>query len=183
MADTKPQNKTMLNFEIKPYSEEFVQQAIQNFYFAYRDFTSGSDKILKEYSFGRAHHRVIYIVARNPGLTVSSLLGILKITKQSLNRVLGQLIREGFVKQNPGVQDRRKRLLTLTEKGKKLERRLTNNQYQLIMDAFNATGISAAKGFQRVLLNLISSEGDRQRFQKKIVPHNKIYGSIRNAHK
>ena len=109
---------------------------------------------------------MIYFVGRNPGLTVSSLLGILKITKQSLNRVLGQLVREGFVKQNPGMRDRRKRLLTLSEKGKALEQRLTNNQHRLILGAFNGAGISAAEGFRRVLLNFISSGADRQRFDK-----------------
>ena len=100
--------------------EEELRQGIELLFFAYRDFTAEPDRILARYGFGRAHHRVIYFVGRHPSITVSELLGILNITKQSLSRVLGQLVREGFVSQRPGPQDRRQRLLTLTEKGEDL---------------------------------------------------------------
>src|SRR5215813_15031474 len=97
--------------------EEEVRQGIELLYFAYRDFTAEPDEILAQYDFGRAHHRVIHFVGRHPQMTVGELLGILRITKQSLNRVLGQLIRQGFIIQRPGPRDRRQRLLDLTLKG------------------------------------------------------------------
>ena len=87
--------------------DEALRQVIEILFFAYRDFTSGPDEILREFGFGRAHHRAIYFIGRYPNQTVSNLLGILRITKQSLRRVLGQLVREGFVLQNTGKRDRR----------------------------------------------------------------------------
>src|SRR5208337_3729251 len=94
--------------------EEELRQGIELLYFAYRDFTAEPDAMLAEYGFGRAHHRVIYFVGRNPAITVSDLLSTLRITKQSLSRVLSQLIKEGFILQRPGPRDRRQRLLELT---------------------------------------------------------------------
>src|SRR5271154_6487041 len=105
--------------------EEQMRQAIELLYFAYRGFTAEPDAILAAMGMGRAHHRVVYFVGRNPGVTVSALLGILRITKQSLARVLLHLVSEGYVSQTPGQVDRRQRLLTLTEKGQALERELT----------------------------------------------------------
>src|SRR5215467_10085475 len=89
--------------------EEEIRQGIELLFFAYRDFTAEPDAILEEYGFGRAHHRVVHFVGRNPLITVGELLGILRITKQSLNRVLGQLVRQGFIIQHRGPQDRRQR--------------------------------------------------------------------------
>src|SRR5437764_13068313 len=94
-------------------SEEEVRQGIELLFFAYRDFTAEPDAILMRYGFGRAHHRVVHFVGRHPQMTVSELLGILRITKQSLSRVLGQLVRQEFIVQRPGSQDRRQRLLEL----------------------------------------------------------------------
>ncbi|HTC17788.1 MAG TPA: helix-turn-helix domain-containing protein, partial [Stellaceae bacterium] len=91
--------------------EEELRQGIELLYFAYRDFTSEADAMLARYNFGRAHHRVVHFVGRRPQMTVGDLLTILKITKQSLNRVLGQLVRQGFIIQHRGAQDRRQRLL------------------------------------------------------------------------
>ena len=93
-------------------------------FFAYRDFTNVADKVLEELGLGRAHHRALHFIGRNPGITVSGLLAILRITKQSLARVLNALVDEGYVSQAPGYEDRRLRLLTLTDKGKALEQRL-----------------------------------------------------------
>src|SRR5271169_3115033 len=101
--------------------EDAVRDGIELLFFAYRDFTAEPDAILARYGFGRAHHRVIHFVGRHPQMTVSELLGILRITKQSLGRVLGQLVRQGFILQRPGPQDRRQRLLELTPKGRELE--------------------------------------------------------------
>src|SRR6266550_937145 len=105
--------------------EDEVRQGIELLFFAYRDFTAEPDEILAQYDFGRAHHRVIHFVGRHPQMTVSELLGILRITKQSLNRVLGQLVRQGLVIQRPGDRDRRQRLLELTPQGRELERQLS----------------------------------------------------------
>ena len=93
------------------YSEAELRDAMELLFFSYRDFIGEPDAILSDYDFGRAHHRVIHFVGRNPDITVSDLLGVLKITKQSLSRVLSQLIREDFIKQVPGLTDRRQRLL------------------------------------------------------------------------
>src|SRR3546814_87156 len=84
------------------YSDDDLRRAMELFFYAYRDFIADPDNLLSELRFGRAHHRVIHFVGRNPGITVSELLAILKITKQSLGRVLGQLIDEGIVRQDPG---------------------------------------------------------------------------------
>lgn len=144
--------------------DEELRQGIEMMFYAYRDFTAEPDAILTQFNFGRAHHRVIYFVGRYPGTTVSSLLGILQITKQSLNRVLGQLVREGFIVQNQGVADRRQRLLELTEKGHKLEMQLTANQRERFARAYREAGPDAVAGFRRVILGLMTSDEDRGRF-------------------
>src|SRR6267378_3836078 len=112
----------------RPPPEEAVREGIELLFFAYRDFTAEPDAILVQYGFGRAHHRVVHFVGRHPQMTVGELLGILRITKQSLNRVLGQLLRQGFIIQYPGPRDRRQRLLELTDRGHELERQLSEPQ-------------------------------------------------------
>jgi DNA-binding MarR family transcriptional regulator len=144
--------------------EEELRQGIELLFYAYRDFTEVADQMLAQYNFGRAHHRVIYFVSRNPGITVSDLLSILKITKQSLSRVLGQLVREGFIDQKTGVQDRRQRLLTLTEKGEALERELTEQQRALIAAAYREAGAESVEGFRKVMMGMMD-EKDRKRFE------------------
>jgi DNA-binding MarR family transcriptional regulator len=144
--------------------EEELRQGIELLFYAYRDFTEVADQMLAQYNFGRAHHRVIYFVSRNPGITVSDLLSILKITKQSLSRVLGQLVREGFIEQKTGVQDRRQRLLTLTDKGEALERELTEQQRALIAAAYREAGAESVEGFRKVMLGMMD-EKDRKRFE------------------
>lgn len=158
-------NMTDIKTSINPLflREEELRQGIELLFFAYRDFTAEPDAILGEYGFGRAHHRVIYFVGRNPGMTVSELLVILRITKQSLSRVLGQLIEEGFIIQRPGVRDRRQRLLELTEKGTELERQLTERQRARIARAYREAGAEAVEGYRKVMLGLID-EADRPRF-------------------
>ena len=97
--------------------EEEIRLAQDLLFFAYRDFTNAADVILDELGLGRAHHRALHFIGRNPGITVSDLLAILRITKQSLARVLGALVEQGYVAQAPGRADRRQRLLTLTPAG------------------------------------------------------------------
>ncbi|MGE5269902.1 MAG: MarR family winged helix-turn-helix transcriptional regulator [Thiohalocapsa sp.] len=144
--------------------EETVRQGIELLFFAYRDFTAEPDAILARHGFGRAHHRVVHFVGRHPQMTVGELLGILRITKQSLNRVLGQLVRQGFVMQHRGVEDRRQRLLELTEQGRELEQRLSEPQRARVAAAFRRAGPQAVEGFRKVLLGIIAAEEDRARF-------------------
>ena len=146
--------------------EDEVRQGIELLFYAYRDFTAEPDAMLARYGFGRAHHRVIYFVGRHPNMSVSELLGILRITKQSLSRVLGQLVRQGFIVQRTGRSDRRQRLLELTVKGIELERQLSENQRQRIAGAFADAGVQAVDGFRKVMLNIMSGEADRARFRR-----------------
>jgi DNA-binding MarR family transcriptional regulator len=128
-------------------------------FFALRDLTIAPDAILAELGFGRAHHRTMHWIARRPGLKVGELLSILGITKQSLTRVLGPLIREGFVGQVPGSVDRRQRLLTLTDAGAALERRLFEAQRERLIAAYREAGGSAVDGFKRVPKGLMREQG------------------------
>jgi DNA-binding MarR family transcriptional regulator len=103
-------------------------ELIELLFFAYRDFVGEPDQTLAAFGFGRAHHRVLHFVNRNPGMSVSDLLDTLRITKQSLGRVLKQLVDEGFIEQTPGSSDRRQRLLTTTERGRRLVLELAARQ-------------------------------------------------------
>jgi DNA-binding MarR family transcriptional regulator len=145
-------------------AEEEVRQGIELLFFAYRDFTAEPDAILARYGFGRAHHRVIHFVGRHPQMTVGELLAILRITKQSLSRVLGQLVRQKFILQQPGSHDRRQRLLELTPKGRDLERQLSEPQRARIANAYRQAGSRAVEGFREVMLQIIAGEDDRRRF-------------------
>ncbi len=128
---------------------------IELLFFAYRDFISDPDAILAEYGFGRAHHRVLHFVNRNPGLTVADLLGILKITKQSLARVLKQLVDSGFIEQKPGPNDRRQRLLYTTEDGRMLAERLIKPQSRRIDNALHGLGSAERAIVSRFLFEMI----------------------------
>ncbi len=131
-----------INTGVRPQflREEDLRNGMELLFYAYRDFTAEPDAILADYKFGRAHHRVIHFVGGNPGITVSELLSILKITKQSLSRVLSQLVREGFVTQTAGTVDRRQRLLELTQVGIELERQLSQSQRERIARAYREAG-------------------------------------------
>ena len=145
--------------------DEELRQGIEMLFYAYRDFIAEPDAILRRSGFGRAHHRVIYFVGRYPDTTVSALLDILQITKQSLSRVLGQLVREGYIQQVKGQQDRRQRLLRLTDKGRDMERQLTADQRARFARAYRDAGVEAVDGFRKVILGLISRDEDRDRFK------------------
>jgi DNA-binding MarR family transcriptional regulator len=163
MADIKNRDEE-LGADARLPREEAVREGIELLFFAYRDFTAEPDAILVQYGFGRAHHRVVHFVGRHPGMTVGELLGILRITKQSLNRVLGQLLRQGFIVQHRGVEDRRQRLLELTDIGRELERRLSELQRARVAAAYKKAGPPAVEGFRKVLLAIIAAEEDRRRF-------------------
>ena len=142
--------------------EEDLRKGMELLFYAYRDFTAEPDAILADHKFGRAHHRVIHFVGGNPGITVSELLSILQITKQSLSRVLSQLVREGFVTQKAGTIDRRQRLLELTHVGIELERQLSQSQRERIARAYREAGAEAVEGYRKVLLGMINAE-DQQK--------------------
>jgi DNA-binding MarR family transcriptional regulator len=132
-------------------SEAEMRLAQDLLFFAYRGFTNVADKVLEELGMGRAHHRALHFIGRNPGITVSGLLAILRITKQSLARVLNALVDEGFVSQAPGFEDRRLRLLTLTENGRVLEKRLFDAQRDRVTQAYRDAGPQAVQGFRTVM--------------------------------
>jgi DNA-binding MarR family transcriptional regulator len=138
--------------------EEELRLAQDLLFFGYRDFTAGADRILEELGMGRAHHRVLHFVGRRPGITVGELLGILAITKQSLGRVLTPLVEDGYVTQATGQSDRRQRLLSLTEKGAALERRLYERQRETVMGAYREAGPQSVEGFRRVMRGLMGPD-------------------------
>ena len=127
---------------------------VELMFFAYRDFVADPDHMLDGLGFGRAHHRVLHFVGRNPGITVAGLLDILQITKQSLARVLKELISKGYIIQREGSEDRRQRLLNLTPLGEELRKKLMAPQIERFERALSETGY-AAQQFKAVLLHLI----------------------------
>lgn len=142
--------------------EEELRRGIELLFYAYRDFTAEPDAMLSRLGLGRAHHRVIYFVGRHPEITVTELLRILRITKQSLSRVLGDLVRKGYIVQRQGTRDRRQRLLELTERGRELERQLSENQRRRIARAYREAGAEAVEGFRTVLLGIMDLENRQQ---------------------
>src|SRR5476651_2110034 len=131
---------------------------IELLFFAYRDFVGDADEVLSKLAFGRAHHRVLHFVNRNPGMKVADLLEILNITKQSLGRVLKQLVDQGFVVQKEGAQDRRQRLLYVTPKGETLALKLAGLQTQRINRAFAELGPNAHEAARRFLTAMIDAD-------------------------
>ena len=136
-------------------TDEQLLQGIELMFFAYRGFTSDPDRILEDYGYGRAHHRAIHFINRRAGLTVNDLISILGVTKQSLNRVLRQLVNDGLVDSRVGTQDKRQRNLYLTEAGKALESKLSVAQQARVRQAYAAAGPEAVQGFRAVLENMI----------------------------
>lgn len=131
---------------------------IELLFFAYRDFTSDPDQILAEYGFGRAHHRVVHFVNRRPGLTVAELLDVLKITKQSLARVLKQLLDTGHIVQIQGPRDRRQRELYPTARGRELALALAAPQSRRIAAALEEAGPDERAAVERFLMGMVNHE-------------------------
>jgi DNA-binding MarR family transcriptional regulator len=127
-------------------------------FFAYRDFTREADAALAELGLGRAHHRVLHFVNRNPGLRVADLLEILKITKQSLARVLKELVDQGWIEQRAGERDRRQRLLYTSDRGVALARRLDELQSRRVAQALAQAGAGSDRAAARFLFNMITRE-------------------------
>jgi DNA-binding MarR family transcriptional regulator len=145
---------------------------IELFFFAYRDFVSDPDRILDEYGFGRAHHRVLHFVSRQPGLTIAELLDILRITKQSLNRVLKELIEKDFIESRMGTSDRRQRLLHATPQGHDLALKLAKLQTRRIMRALSELDPKAKEAVSRYLLCLIDPD-DRKHVERLVFGQDK----------
>src|SRR4029434_10166289 len=135
--------------------EEELRHGIELMFYAYRDFTFESDQQLKRYKLGRAHHRAMYLLGRHPGQTVGHLLSILKVTKQSISRVLKDLLEQEYVEQKSGPRRRREVRLWIPERGIKLEKELTERQSQRFARAYRETGADAVEGFRKVLLGLL----------------------------
>jgi DNA-binding MarR family transcriptional regulator len=136
-----------------------IWDIIELLFFAYRDFVSDPDDVLAKFEFGRAHHRVLHFVNRHPGMKVADLLDILKITKQSLGRVLKQLIDQGYIVQKEGANDRRQRLLYATSKGEALAMKLAGLQTVRISRALSELGPGAHEAARRFLIAMIDAGG------------------------
>ncbi len=143
-------------------TDEQLRKGIEAMFFAYRGFTADPDRILEDLAYGRAHHRAIHFINRQPGLTVSALLAVLGVTKQSLNRVLRTLIEDGLVENRVGRRDKRERHLFLTEAGAELERRLSEAQRGRMRAAYRKAGPQAVAGFRQVLEAMMDPELMRQ---------------------
>jgi DNA-binding MarR family transcriptional regulator len=135
-----------------------LQEFAELLFFAYRDFTGDPDAILRDFGFGRAHHRVLHFVNRHSGLRVADLLELLKITKQSLSRVLKQLIDQGYIVQRAGASDRRERLLFPTERGRALAERLAAPQMVRLANAIESAGPGAEAALRSFLEAMINAE-------------------------
>jgi DNA-binding MarR family transcriptional regulator len=138
--------------------DEELKQGVDLLFHAFSEVFSTGDVPLRAAGLGRAHRRALYFIARNPALSVAALLAILKITKQSLNRVLNDLLAGGYVERRPAPNDRRMRQLRLTPKGLELEEKLWEAQRPRLARAFRDAGPEAVAGFRRVLTGLSISD-------------------------
>ncbi|SIT06367.1 MarR family winged helix-turn-helix transcriptional regulator [Paracoccus saliphilus] len=148
----------MIGEDLLFLTDDQLRRGIEAMFFAYRAFTADPDLILAEMDYGRAHHRALHFINRDPGLTVTSLLAVLGVTKQSLNRVLRTLIEDGLVESRVGRRDRRERQLYLTEPGTRLERRLSEAQRARMRAAYRNAGPQAVAGFRQVLEAMMDPE-------------------------
>ena len=145
-------------------NEKEIRKVIELLFFSYRDFTAGPDKILEKLGFGRAHHRVIYFVGKQQKLTIKDLLTILQITKQSLSRVLNQLVKEKYIIVSTGI-DKRTKNLSLTKKGQELENELSTIQIKKIRKIIKNYNETDINGFKKVLYSMIE-ENNKLKFNE-----------------
>ena len=151
-----------LNNLISPFflNDKEIRKIIELVFFSYRDFTAGPDQVLEKLNFGRAHHRVIYFVGKKDKITIKELLGVLKITKQSLSRVLNQLVKEGFIVVSTGL-DKRTKNLSLTSSGLSLENELSTIQIQKIKKVINNFNQEDIDGFKKILFEMIEIDNKK----------------------
>ena len=138
-----------------------IRKIIELMFFSYRDFTSGPDKVLEKINFGRAHHRVIYFVGKRNNLTIKELLTILQITKQSLSRVLNQLVKEKYIILSIG-EDKRTKKLSLSKKGHELEKELSDIQIKKIYNVIKNFDEIDINGFKKVLFEMIDQKNQKK---------------------
>ena len=154
MPDAKVDTRPLAGSPLYLRDEE-LKQGVDLLFFASRDIAAQGEQALRSTRLGRAHARAIYFIARTPGLSVAELLSILKITKQSLNRVLNDLLEGGFVERKAGMRDRRTRQLRLTGKGTALEDAIWEARRTRVLHAFREAGPEAVQGFRQVLASLV----------------------------
>ena len=142
-------------------NETEIRKAVELIFFSYRDFTAGPDKILEKINFGRAHHRVIYFVGKQKKITIRELLSILQITKQSLSRVLNQLVKEKFILVSTGI-DKRTKNLSLTKKGEDLEKELSTIQINKIRNVLKQFNEKDINGFKKILYAMIEEKNKKK---------------------
>ena len=145
-------------------SEKEIRKIIELVFFAYRDFTSKPDELLEKINFGRAHHRVIYFVGKKEQITIKDLLSILQITKQSLSRVLNQLVKEKYILLSTG-EDKRTKKLSLTKKGNELENKLSAIQIKKIRNILKNANVNDINGFKIILYEMLD-EKNKIKFDK-----------------
>lgn len=153
---------TDLNKILSPLylSDAEIRKTIELFFFSYREFTLGPDEILNKLNFGRAHHRIIYFVGKQKKITIKDLLSILQITKQSLSRVLNQLVTKKYIFVSTG-EDKRTKNLSLTKLGIELENQLSNIQIKNINNIFKKIDESDIKGFKKILYAMINNKNKK----------------------
>jgi DNA-binding MarR family transcriptional regulator len=164
--------------EVAPAAGEPYFDLIELLFFAYRDFVGDPDEVLAKLGFGRAHHRVLHFVNRNPGMKVADLLDVLKITKQSLGRVLKQLIDEGYVMQKEGANDRRQRLLYVSPAGAALAMKLAGLQTARIARVLAELGPGAREAARRFLAGMIDAK-DRDQVLRMIAHSDSLESQAR----
>ena len=157
MTDSMPSQAAAADPSSCPRRDDApMYDLIELLFFAYRDFVGDADRLLESYGFGRAHHRVLYFVSRRPGLTIAELLEILRITKQSLNRVLARLVETNFIEAREGALDRRRRELYATPAGERLALRLAEAQtrrFAVALDTLDPAGRQSAVRFLSAMID------------------------------
>lgn len=166
LAPTSPRGA--IATDALPTQGELDFRLIELFFFAYREFTGDADEILARYGFGRAHHRILHFVNRDPGMTIAAILDLLQITKQSLSRVLRQLVEDGLIAQVTGEEDRRQRKLYPTQKGRELTLELSRAQVRRIDAALEASGLENSRSIGDFLFEMgCDREATREWFARK----------------
>ena len=153
---------TDLNKLLSPIflEEKEIRKLMELLFFSYRDYTAGPDEILEKIRFGRVHHRIIYFVGKHNEITIKELLRILIITKQSLSRVLNQLVKQKYLLMTVG-SDKRTKNLILTQKGIELEKKLSSIQITKIRKILQNADENNINGFKKILFAMIDSEGKK----------------------
>ncbi len=131
-----------------------LRSAIELFYYAYRAFTSRPDHILERRGLGRVHHRILYFIGRNPSISITSLLAMLRVTKQALNMPLRQLLEMKLIGIEVPPRDRRVKQLVIPAEGRRLEAQLSATPMKHLAETFAAEGEEAAQGWRRVMQRL-----------------------------